>query len=195
MKCAANLHSIGVAWRSYLVESKDTFPTWFANNQWFYGGKIEVYAVSAPPARRLLNPYVALDGWGNRSAEAFHCPSDNGARGPLPPAYTGVRTYDYYGNSFMLNTLLLRPVRPVRADEIRLPPSHFVLAGDQQWYWTTRGFGQYEAHWHGEQGLRVNLAYLDGHAAFTRLGWEEGQTSTYSFLFDWAPPEDNPEGD
>ncbi|MBL8878787.1 MAG: prepilin-type N-terminal cleavage/methylation domain-containing protein [Phycisphaerales bacterium] len=200
-KCAANLHNIGAAWQQYLQSNNDFFMTPGGNVQWFYGGKVEIYAVPGPAPRnpRELNRYLSLDPYGNRAAEIFHCPSDRGAIG-LPDAESQDRTtYDYMGNSYPSNAAIAtgrrsagppgtRYSRPLRLTDIGLPPSIFISQGDHQMYFA--GSAAYSAIWHDTDGLSVNLGFLDGHVAFIRMTPGENQTGLYSFATEWEPPEE-----
>ncbi|GAG45738.1 unnamed protein product, partial [marine sediment metagenome] len=82
VRCTSNLRQIAVAWQMYLDDGTNwVFPAYIDNIQWFYGGKVEIYAV---PGGGILNPrplnrYLSLDPYGNRAAQVFHCPSDRGA--------------------------------------------------------------------------------------------------------------------
>ncbi len=199
IRCASSLRQIGIGWQSYLHESLDVFPYSGRNIRWFYGGKIETYDVTGPEPLnpRPLNPHLGLDGYGNRTAEVFRCPDDVGAIGLPDPDSVGVRTYDRMGNSYPLNAAVLRtrpsstvPHRnPVRVTEIEYPPSQFVLVGDHQAIWTPIGVRNFSAIWHDDDGSTMNLGFLDGHAAFTRVIWGERITSGYSFSAKRPEPE------
>lgn len=197
-KCLANLHQIAVGWNLYLEEESDwLFPTYISNVQWFYGGKVEIYAV--PGGGGVLNPrplnrYVALDPFGNAAAEIFHCPSDRGAQNLPEPESRGRTTYDYMGNSYPLNFAIVngrldpqcnyyRPSRPIRLVDVTTPPSLWILTGDHQMIWSATGNARYSAFWHDDRGASVNLSFLDGHAAWTRIDWGERRTTRYVFPY------------
>jgi prepilin-type N-terminal cleavage/methylation domain-containing protein len=208
VKCASNLHQAGIAWQSYLDESRDQFmwPSALGHSQWFYGGKNQVHdpaawGLAAPINPRPLNRYVGLDPSGNRAAEVFLCPSDRGARGMVYPEFTpDLRTYDFWGNSYPLNPTISNgrpgwqlsqgPRPPLRMVDISIPPSLFIVAGDHQMYYV--GLSQYQAFWHDRDGTRVNLLFLDGRAEFMKLEPRPtvSQTSRYSFAPAWLPPEE-----
>jgi prepilin-type N-terminal cleavage/methylation domain-containing protein/prepilin-type processing-associated H-X9-DG protein len=198
--CGSNLRQIALAHQMYLDDYQDNFLYNFGslNVRWSYGGKDEGYLTQGAGALRPrpLNRYIALDGSGNNKAEVFHCPSDTGALGLRDPNVQNFRTYDLWGNSYPLNeALLARPLHlmeslpperriytpPVRLAEIEYPLAMVVLAGDQQYFWSQLGIDLYSAFWHDRSGAEVNLAFLDGHAAFTRIEWGEGVTGSYSF--------------
>ena len=56
--------------------------------------------------------------------------------------------------------------------------------------WSVGGIHMYSAFWHDTDGSAVNLAFLDGHAAFTRIEWGEGWTSRYAFPYKWCEEPD-----
>jgi prepilin-type N-terminal cleavage/methylation domain-containing protein/prepilin-type processing-associated H-X9-DG protein len=201
VRCGANLRQIAGAWNMYLdAECGGVFPLWIANIQWFYGGKVETYAV---PFGGILNPrplnrYVGFDPYGNPTAEVFHCPADHGAENLPDPESRGKTTYDYMGNSYPLNTTIVNgeiddktcrpgsPTRPLRLVQIEVSPSVFVLAGDEQMFWTPDNIHMYSAIWHDRNGTEMNLAFLDGHAAFIRLEWGVDWTGRYAFPYKWC---------
>lgn len=194
-KCASNLRQVAIGWTLYLDDdAKGVFP-WFQRNiHWFYGGKIDAYKYPQLALNpRPLNRYVGADPYGNRTAELFHCPSDRGIEDEVDPSWAGRTTYDYYGNSYPMNSsLLVHPWnRPVRLVDIHVPLSIVILAGDHQSVWGPFGPGL-RAFWHDDHGLSMNLGFLDGHAAFVRLEREIEQTSSYSYAIDWLEPEEPP---
>ena len=173
-------------------EAGGVFPKAYHNLQWFYGGKIEAYAGGFVLNPRPLNRYLGADPFGNRVAEVFHCPSDHGfdylGRGP----WGTPSTYDYYGNSYPTNSeLLVFPapnLAPIRLANIRVPFPLMILAGDAQSI--DPGGRNLKMHGHAEDGLSVNLVFLDAHAAFLRLDPNEVQTARYSYVIDWVDPND-----
>jgi prepilin-type N-terminal cleavage/methylation domain-containing protein/prepilin-type processing-associated H-X9-DG protein len=196
-RCASNLHQIALAWRMYIDDQYGAYPSGRFNFQWFYGGKVEIYSeyMGQKCDPRPLNRYVSIDPSGNQAAEMFHCPSDRGAIGLSSAKSWGVTTYDYFGNSYILNSALLRAGTDtdptLREVEIKLPFSQVVLNGDQQSYWTPMGrLIRYSAWWHDTDGTSMNLGFLDGHAAFTRLEWGKNYTANYSFLLEAVADED-----
>ncbi|MGD8451685.1 MAG: hypothetical protein PVJ57_07685 [Phycisphaerae bacterium] len=56
--------------------------------------------------------------------------------------------------------------------------------------WTTSGNHMYSAIWHDADGTSLSLAFLDGHAKFTRLEWGEDWTARYIFPSRWCALED-----
>jgi len=195
--CASNLRQIALAWELYLDnESDGVFAISGKNIQFCYGGKVfgRVAPLSKEPEARLLNAYIGLSSSRNSKAPVFRCPSDNGMTHYID--YTqSETTYDRWGNSYPLNGAIIAgeidpedcepavPHVPLRIDEIEFPPSMFVLVGDQQMLYTTAGTRRYSALWHDRFGLLMNLAFLDGHAALTRVEWGVSLTSRYAFPY------------
>ena len=207
VRCTSNLRQIAVGWHMYLEdETNGFFPLYSNNVQWFYGGKVGTYnAGGGVVGTRPINKYVALDPYAERTAQIFHCPSDTGALNLPDPASRGKTTYDYMGNSYPLNPTILygeiqvdnnclnySPARPLRTDRILVPWSLFVLVGDQQMFWTPTGVHLYSAFWHDDDGSRMNLGFLDGHAKYTRMTWGEDWTERYVFDYCWCEEEEDP---
>lgn len=218
--CASNLRQIGAGWQLYAMENRDAFMTVFFD--YFgvgYGGKT---ACDFPTTRpRELNPYLALPSTDVSDAPVFRCPSDRGLEEPygnFRPIPASRPLYDLFGSSYAANGLVLSGLlehvpgddppgwgdpptpqimryRPLRIDEVRVPAAIFVLSGD-----APQSGLVYNMHtaWHGADGLRRNLVFLDGHAAFTRLlrrqpdsrMWVH-QTADYSYRPDWEQPDPN----
>ena len=57
--CASKLRNIGFAWQFYLQDNNKTFPVYYFNSHWGYGGK---HPVPFPTEinYRPLNPYMQL---------------------------------------------------------------------------------------------------------------------------------------
>ena len=209
IKCASNLRQIAVAWQMYVDHANNgQFPKSCCNTRWLYGGKEEfddTYLL-CEPGPRFLNWYVALDAEGNPDAEIFRCPSDQGFVLTQPGVLHGAPlTYDYWGNCYPANSELLSTcdidededtagqprIPPVVLSSIRLPPSLVILAGDHQS--VSPGSSRIRAHWHDDEGLAMNVVFLDGHARFTHLQKGVDQTAEYSFLIEWEEPEEEGE--
>jgi prepilin-type N-terminal cleavage/methylation domain-containing protein/prepilin-type processing-associated H-X9-DG protein len=134
--------------------------------------------------RRIGGPRI-----GGEDAELFHCPSDRGSLAARPS------NFEYYGTSYRTNHLLIgdyqltwKPGDPCEGvfqkiseiqTGIRLAKSHLlltditetsrvILMGDSGWVeaWETDSFERIE--WHDKRD-KHNLAYLDGHVAFTTV--------------------------
>ncbi|MBN2445900.1 MAG: prepilin-type N-terminal cleavage/methylation domain-containing protein [Phycisphaerae bacterium] len=219
-KCATNQRQIAAGWTYYLEDHNDFFmwPGIASNPHYFFGGKKEIadYSLYGVPLEvRPLNQYVSLDPSGNKAAELFHCPADNGAKGfQLYEQFPGITTYDLYGNCYPANGTIMhgRPDRaymkdehrpPLRLVDVRIPPSLFVLGGDQQHLLVGKSplpSGRVpRAIWHDKEGTHVNLAFLDAHVAYinmkprARVG-EVDQTGNYSYELEWLLPEEEDGG-
>jgi prepilin-type processing-associated H-X9-DG protein len=203
--CASNLRQLGVAWNNYLAESRGRFPRWQQNLQWFYGGKHPSGYNLADPFfsknDRLLNPYIGGHLKGDQRVFIYRCPFD----GPIYDRLSGIGltngqdTYDWLGNSYMLNFLLLNydnpwtpayDPSPVRVTSVRFPLSQVILAGDCQWYYTINRTS-WNADFHKTQP-KLNLLFLDGHVCETVLVPGEGLTPDYSFGIAPGPDDGKP---
>ncbi len=202
--CATNLRQIGIAWNVYLSSNDDTFPSWEGNMQWFYGGREPSIASASfwVLDYRPLNPYVTLSEQDQEWAELFRCPADRQILNDKgqPAVSKGYPTYEYYGNSYPMNWLLLIPYdqkneqylygKNFRLNDVEVSHSRLMLAGDCQWYYTVND-ATWDAHFHNRHD-QMNLAFLDGHVAFTQLIRGEAQTAEYSII-PWpvAPSEED----
>jgi prepilin-type processing-associated H-X9-DG protein len=138
--CRSNLHAHGVAWGCYLADNNQTFPQYFLNMQWCYGGK-QPAVCEAPPGGggstplndyRPLNPYLQLPLKNVNKAEYFHCPSDHGIQASnSQSSIDGYSCYDWFGNSYLLNPLIMMQIdNPVTFDA----PSYKVKENGR-WTW------------------------------------------------------------
>ncbi len=198
VKCASNLRQIGGAWLMYLDhEQQGAFPRFQKNIHWFYGGKMDQYGypqLALTP--RPLNWYLGADPHGTAVAEVFHCPADSGAEFTRPGGWSRPSTYDYYGNSYPTNGVFFRawcpknPRPPVVLDQIRLPHSMVILAGDHQSAYP--GNEWLRARWHDQEGLAMNIVFLDAHAEFVHFERDVDQNARYSFYLEWQIPDPPP---
>jgi len=201
--CTTNLRSIATAWHVYLTDSDESFPKMYRetspgtfraqNVQWFYGGKQPcvydtLYGTTLP--FRPLNPYLDQSLTNEQGTGIFQCAAD----GEIRHATTGVsntegyKTYEYYGNSYMMNHLLLVPLdsdgaevrdQPFRLTSVEIPLSVLAVAGDCQWYYTVNNL-PWNAQFHNKED-KMGVGFLDGHAEFLRLVRGEPVTAAYSF--------------
>jgi prepilin-type N-terminal cleavage/methylation domain-containing protein/prepilin-type processing-associated H-X9-DG protein len=210
-RCLANQRMIAVGWQLYLTDNGECFYPNTCNQRLYYGGREQDYRAQVYGGcvieRRPVNPYVGQEREPPEVAEIFHCPSDTGATGLPYPDSRGVSTYVFWGNSYPANQYLLsaepgwipppnrdpdEPPPPVRQVHVELSPAITVLIGDQQWYWTIYGVSTYTAFWHDRVGALLNLAFLDGHAATTKLEWKRVQNAQYSFPYVLIRPNTRP---
>ena len=203
--CTTNLKAIGLGWHLYLYDNDDTFPLWMRNAHWFYGGKHPAIINHANPLAlkyRPLNPYVDRAIKNENSAELFECPSDRDIRDPWGKQRItlGHSTYDFYGNSYMMNWLLLQPIvlesgfpkfgETFSLWDVRIPLAQMATAGDCQWYYTIHD-ARWDANFHNWDD-KMNILFLDGRAEFMQLTRGEGVTGSYSF-WPYKPLEDEAE--
>ncbi len=206
--CATNLRAIGQAWEMYLNANNDTFPIAIGHRWWTYGGKeSQIWYTGGDSNHRPLNPFMSMLQKGQLDAEVFRCPADRpigDGRGGFAVT-EGHSTYDYFGNSYMMNGVLLnawdlRGEEPrrilsqsLRLRDVSIPYARVVLAGDCQWYYTVND-APWDAHFHNRED-RMNILFLDGHVACMQLTRGEGVTRDYSFLTWYAPYGDSEEPD
>ncbi len=188
--CATNQHQVAVAWGMYLADNECKFPVYTGNITWFYGGLEPCIATTmqGDPEKgrpvypvRPLNPYLGMHLKDQSWAEVFRCPGDR----PIynlkygTSATFGYKTFDYAGNTSVLNWLLTVPWnaepdnfgplygQTMKLSYVELPYEEVVLLGDCQWYYTINGTS-WNAQFHRPLD-HMNLTFLDGHVAFTRL--------------------------
>jgi len=174
--CQNNLKQIALGWDLYLNENNESFYQGININHDFGGWK----GTGSYASQRPLNPYLSLplEIEGGMGCKVFSCPADSGNILGRPPTQ---KAFDYYGNSYQTNTLLIGPnVVDVPAgalmrlhEEINLRlnnlkrnqvsnPSRLLLVGDNNWItqWDpSRPKGE---SWHDKQ-YYFNMAFLDGH--------------------------------
>jgi prepilin-type N-terminal cleavage/methylation domain-containing protein/prepilin-type processing-associated H-X9-DG protein len=199
VRCTSNLRQIGVAWTMYLNDSRGKFPQYVANLNWFYGGKqpaginFDPTATAYVAPDRLLNPYIGARLTQEQRAAVFRCPRDgpiNGRMGAGAQLTKGQDAYDYFGNSYMLNPELLFSVIPhssmidtnsISLVKVHYPHSLVMLAGDCEWYYLATsppGIG-WNADFHST-APKVNMVFLDGHAATCSVVYNQDVTDEYA---------------
>jgi prepilin-type N-terminal cleavage/methylation domain-containing protein len=181
--CAANQRQLASAFQVYLQEHR-RFPAAESTPEWRYAG-VEFRGV--PPiallaADRPLNACYSdrLPSDAGEYIASFRCPGDRGLwrAGPSPrlpgPSVTGGRTcFEFYGNSYRANQLLMDSTaagidglhRPLAEHEITVSPARLLVAGDAEWYYATRPpespDAAFDASWHADfRG--GNMAAFDG---------------------------------
>ena len=201
MICLTNLRTIGQTWQFYLEDTDGVFPYHYSNTQWFYGGKHPAIANQVDPQHMLdsrpLNPYVSMSSRGEAGTGLFQCAKDRQITDPdgISPMTHGHTSYDYYGNSYMLNAQLLWPRDPqtgnfifgknFRRADILVVEAELLFAGDAQWYYSMFD-ARYDANFHNDDD-RMGLLFFDGHAAFTQIIRGEAVTPKYTVLT-FTPP-------
>jgi prepilin-type N-terminal cleavage/methylation domain-containing protein/prepilin-type processing-associated H-X9-DG protein len=193
--CASNLRQISTGWVLYFDEHNDGIPQW-RNSNIKYGGQ-QGAGQPAYEGERPLNPFLSypLIAGGfdpgalpnkvriGTGAPAFSCPGDRGADLYQPTFY------EYYGNSYQANLHVVGPqpiqISPfdplgleffkmtldasnIKASEITVNASQFVLHGDFGWQSTLRYGGKLTYNNHRDPCF-ANLAFLDGHVDYVRL--------------------------
>jgi len=193
IQCTTNTRQIAIAWTMYLDEHDEVFPPLKGHTHWLYGGKQPAIARGDHLLKeRPLNPYVGLNKTKSKGLETFRCTADrdirNGQTGGPGPT-NGHTTYDFYGNSYMMNHQLLWKEHPEtrqliqrKLNEVRLPLSQVVASGDVQWYYAVNDT-HWDGHFHNDHD-QVNLSFLDGHAEYVQIVRGEGFTDAYSFRLD-----------
>ena len=199
--CVTNLRTIGQTWQFYLADTDGVFPYHLNNTHWFYGGKHPSYANELDPDHMLdsrpLNPYVSMSAQGEGGTGLFRCAKDRQIIDPdgISPMTHGHTSYEYYGNSYMLNAQLLWSRDPVtrnlisdrnfRRADIEVAEAELLFVGDAQWYYSMFDT-RYDAHFHNDED-RMGLLFFDGHAAFTQIIRGEAITPQYTVLT-FVPP-------
>jgi prepilin-type N-terminal cleavage/methylation domain-containing protein/prepilin-type processing-associated H-X9-DG protein len=179
--CQSNLRQIAMGWDIYLTENQGRFLQG-VNMNLFFGGWAGTGGFSQRPLNKCLNIPTGLQSPGG--AEVFRCPADNGS---VPGCAPDVRAFDYFGNSYQTNILLVGPNQiAVNHDQYELlhtainrrlrsftrndvsGSSMLVLAGDYGWVNQWIPIAPAVTEWHDKEGYH-NLAFLDGHVGFTQV--------------------------
>ena len=197
LRCANNQRGVGQTWQAYLNDNDDRFHPWRGNLQWFYGG---MHPSKFNPAFELpyrpINPYIGLTKRNSRSIEMFRCTEDrdirhgDGGQGPTK----GTPTYEYYGNSYMMNSALLQAHEiegkwvGANLTEITLPNDKVVMVGDCQWYYSVLDV-HWDANFHNDRD-EMNLLFVDLHVSWTHITRGEAHADDYTFYIQPPKPED-----
>lgn len=204
IQCQANLRQLATAWHMYLEHHEGRFlqGTGEQNCQTNYGGKQgdgmpEFGADPNKPIPKPLNNFVHMPLVTRHDAEIFACPADTGGGNYRP------RHFDYCGTSYLMNLMLVgrgsllvsrfdrcRPVllkvRPrlagLKRDQVA-NESRLILMGDYGWQ-STFDFlrpWSYAFDWH-ERADHHNIAFMDGHVAFTHIRKGLFTTADYTMI-------------
>jgi len=193
--CQSKLRQVVIAWDLYLHDYDQRFCQGIDVNHDFGGWEgMGGYALSRP-----LNPYLALplEVRTREAAALFRCPADGGRIFNRPPPQ---KAYDYFGNSYQTNILLIGPnqrgvpggelaklyreinkrLRNLRRDAVS-EPSLLLLAGDNNWVtqWDPSFPGG--DPWHGRRDC-YSVGFLDGHAGFQKIRKGVFKASDYRVL-------------
>ena len=195
ISCQSNLRQIAMGWDLYLSDSDDLFYQNVNANHDFGGWR----GNGTYNHHRPLNTYLNLPPDINSVAQAkvFHCPADSGGILGRPPTQ---QAFNYFGNSYQTNTLLIGP------DQIGVPsddsgplheqinrhlhqlkrmqvdnPSSLLLVGDNPWVNQWFSYMPHRPDWHGKEHF-YNLAFLDGHIDFMHIRKGLYVTEEYNIL-------------
>ncbi len=198
VKCQVNLRNLAQAWSMYLDEYSGRFPRGL-NLDYNYGGQqgagSRFYGGDPRfPVPKPLNSTLKLDpivgtllgpGGPRQDAlgtEVFLCPSDRGSESVRPT------NFDYYGTSYRTNHMIIGklpfkwpPDDPCdqvferisnRLSELNQSDiqdtSRLALMGDAGWVDAWRTDTAEPIEWHHRTDTH-NVAFMDGHVAFTLI--------------------------
>ena len=192
--CASNQRQISLLWQLYLNDTDETFPVRpnGFNITWRYGGNLEWWVNN--PQERPLTLYT-------ENPEMFRCPADRPIR-KLAGGYVTVGgsgtvydTYDFTGNSYLGNHVILQSAVPdvdkywtgIRVPDIEVSTSQLILAGDPQWYYATNE-PAFEADFH-DRDNKINLTFVDGHVDFVKIEEDDTDTDRVKWVFFKTTPD------
>lgn len=178
-KCQANLRELAAGWHIYLDDNDGHFLQTINASILYGGGQGSLPPFAGP---KPLNACLSLEPILPEGASVFTCPSDRGG-GPA-----GDQHAKWCGTSYLMNPMLTQsglailPSDPCQvvltAVSQRLPrltrarvgpESKLLLMGDFGWgYDWDRNDPVNRARWHSARAEH-NLAFMDGHAAYTRI--------------------------
>lgn len=192
--CLSNLRQLAVAWEFYLEDSEGRFLKGINTNINYggvQGGGAQAWGADPDnPIEKPLNKYVQVDPISTSGCDVFLCPADAGAELVRPTHF------QFYGTSYEMNTMVVGPTT------LQFPPfdpcapvlakvnqrlanqalsaemseaSKLILMGDFGWISALTFWDTQKIEWH-KQSCSHNLAFMDGHARFTRL--KEGLNTT-----------------
>ena len=198
LSCQSNLKQIAVSWQMYLEDNDGSFFQGVNSNHNFGGWE----GVSSFGKDRPLNPYLdlTLRTKSKKETAVFYCPSDNGGILGRPPKQ---KAYDYFGNSYQTNILLIGPdqigvpgnppslkklhtginssLKGLRLNNVTNNSSMLLLMGDNNWVTQWDPADPDGTDWHGKEGY-FNVAFLDCHVDFARIDKGFYASGTYYVL-------------
>jgi prepilin-type N-terminal cleavage/methylation domain-containing protein/prepilin-type processing-associated H-X9-DG protein len=200
--CKSNLRQIAIGWQSYIDYWEGAFPQKPSLNHDFGGWK----GIGGYAPEREINKHVSLPTSITvaNSAKLFRCPADTGGMVDPPDVESA---YQYYGNSYQTNWLIIGPRTIGNADpsygplrtaynnrrlklaaginltDVTTNPMALLLAGDNNWSdeWLPIQTWPHGQDWHGKLHY-FNMAFLDCHVEFIKIRKGIFVTSEYSFL-------------
>lgn len=185
LACKANLRNICVAWQGYLGDYEQRFYRANRANHDFGGWR----GTGGYALYRILNKYVGLPSEieTESAAREFQCPADRGNVFNRPPQQTA---YNYFGNSYQMNFLLVGPkefpVSSFMPEHINIlhqelnkrlgnlkqndvsQPSRLLFVGDNNWETQRNAQVPEGISWHGRRNL-FNVGFLDGRVDSVRI--------------------------
>ncbi|MHC4636903.1 MAG: prepilin-type N-terminal cleavage/methylation domain-containing protein [Planctomycetota bacterium] len=184
MTCKSNLRQIVFAWQLYFDINDGAFYYGINSNHVFGGWKGTGGFDVARPLNKFvgLSPRIENEG----DAKVFRCPSDRGGIFGIPAEELA---YQYFGNSYQTNIVLIGPTKigmappgPIadlfdainkRIDTLNLNSitddwSNVLLVGDNNWVQEWHPLMPPAKTWHNRP-LCYNMAFLDGHANFVKI--------------------------
>lgn len=182
IRCVSNLKQIGVCFKLYVDDNRDTYPRHFAWGD--VGGKRGNYTPGhmgygslTDQTNRPLNQYA-------RNVELFRCPADRGDNFSPAIAAAVKSCFDGYGNSYLVawgqDYAGVKPLTgtlpssytqkdPMRESEVARRATTKIMMGDWNWH-PNRDTTQANGMWHNDRGQRrVNLLWGDLHVAISKL--------------------------
>lgn len=187
--CKSNLRQIAIGWQSYIDYWEGAFPQRYNINHDFGGWK----GTGGLALEREINKHVSLPTSITvaNSAKLFRCPADTGGIPSVPDVESA---YQYFGNSYQTNWLIIGPrtlgstdpsYAPLRTaynnrrlklavginlTDVTTNPTALLLAGDNNWIdeWLPFAMSPHGQEWHGKPRY-YNLAFLDCHVEFIKI--------------------------
>lgn len=197
ISCQSNLRQLSIAWGLYFDDHDGNLYRGLNTNHDFGGWE----GTGGFGPNRPLNVHVGLDpGMPTENAtKVFRCPADRGGIFGVPPEE---RAYQYFGNSYQTNILIIGPtqigfatpiLKPLhdainaRLENFKFPdisthPASLALVGDNNWMQEWHPLIPTHAEdWH-DKARHHNIAFLDGHVDFVRIRKGLYVTPEYSIV-------------
>jgi prepilin-type N-terminal cleavage/methylation domain-containing protein len=180
-KCVSNQRQIGMAYRMYCDDNRDSYPL---HDGWaavggkrpttpYTSGAAANYGGTEWETNRPLNRYVP-------NVEVFHCPADKGdAFNPTPDT-----CWDGWGNSYLVawggyartQNVTGNPGGkfppgwlPIKGAEIARKPSTKIIQADWPWH-ANRSLNSERTVWHNIKGKRAEaVLFGDSHVEFYKF--------------------------